>query len=79
MEKRIETKADEMLMRLRREKKMNVLELQAALGVDRDVVDQWISIFEAHGLVELVYPPNPVEPPYVVIKDGQKPGTAKEV
>lgn len=70
MEKRIETKADEMLMRLRREGSMTLPELEKALGLPRPLLEQWIATFEAHGIVSLVYPPNPVEPPYVVVKDG---------
>jgi len=71
MEKRIETRADELLMRLRREKSMTLPELEKAMGVKQALIEKWISLFEAKGLVELIYPPNPIDPPYVVIKDGK--------
>ncbi len=79
MEKRIETKADEMLMRIRREGKMNILELEESLQIDRATVELWTSIFEAQGLVDIVYPANPIEPAYVVIKEKKKRGTATKV
>lgn len=71
MEKRIETKADEFLMRLRREKRMTLPELEKAMGLSQELLEQWISLFETRGLIELIYPPNPIDPPYVVIKDGK--------
>lgn len=77
MDKRIETKADEFLMWLRKEKKMTVPELEKALGVSSEVLDEWIYLFEARGIIELIYPPNPVEPPFVVIKDGKGRSTKK--
>ena len=79
MEKRIETAADEMLMRLRREKRMSVLELEEALGVPRETIEAWVGVFEAKGLVQMVYPANPIEPPYVVIKDEREQRPAEEV
>ena len=71
MEKRIETRVDEFLMRLRREKRMTLPELEKAMGLSQALLEQWISLFEARGLVELIYPPNPIDPPYVVIKNGK--------
>ncbi|MCK4327107.1 MAG: hypothetical protein KAW41_01385 [Candidatus Diapherotrites archaeon] len=70
MEKRIETTADEFLMMVRREKKMSLPELQKALGVKRHLLDEWIGMFESRGMIELIYPANPLSPPYVVIKNG---------
>ncbi|MFC2174498.1 hypothetical protein ACFLQ2_01380 [archaeon] len=68
MEKRIETQADDLLMMLRREKRMSVPQLQKALGVESMLLEKWITIFEANGTVDLIYPANPIDPPYVVIK-----------
>ncbi len=71
MEKRIETKADEFLMWLRHEESMSVPELEKALGIGGEVLDEWIYLFEARGIIDLIYPMNPLEPPYVVIKHGK--------
>jgi hypothetical protein len=71
MEKRIETKADEFLFWIKKEGKISVPALTRALKIDRDLVEQWISMFEAHGTIELVYPANPVMPPYVVMSSGK--------
>ena len=71
MEKRIETRVDEFLMRLRREKRMTLPELEKAMGLSQELLEKWIALFEARGFVELIYPPNPIDPPYVVIKDGK--------
>ena len=70
MEKRVETRADEFLMMVKREKRMSVPELQKALNIDGRLLDDWISMFEARGLIELIYPANLINPPYVVIKHG---------
>lgn len=79
MEKRIETKADEALMRIKHEGKMTVPSLQKALGVNAIVLEQWVNIFESRGLVEVVYPANPIEPPYVVIKNDEQEKPSKKV
>ncbi len=71
MEKRIETKADEFIMRLRHEGRMTLPELEKAMGLSQGLLEKWIALFEARGLIELIYPPNPIDPPYVVIKNGK--------
>ena len=71
MDKRIETKADEFLMMLKHEDSMTVPELEKALGLSGEVLDEWIYLFEARGIIDLIYPVNPLEPPYVVIKHGK--------
>ena len=78
MEKRIETKADEFLMMLKHEDSMTVPELEKALGIDSKLLDEWIYLFEAKGIIDLIYPVNPLEPPYVVIRHGKK-RTAEEI
>ena len=69
MEKRIETRVDELLMRLKHERSMTLPEIEKAMGLKQELLEKWISLFETKGLVELIYPPNPIDPPYVVIKD----------
>jgi len=69
MEKRVETRADEFILMIKREKRMSIPELQKALGVRRGLLDDWVSMFEEKGMIELIYPANPLSPPYVVIKE----------
>ena len=68
MEKRVETRADEFILMIKREKRMSIPELQKALGVKRSLLDEWVSMFEEKEMIELIYPANPLSPPYVVIK-----------
>ncbi len=67
----IETKADEFLFRIRKEKKMTVPEMQKQLGVNDEVMEKWIVVFEENGLIERVYPANPLRPAYLVVKHGK--------
>jgi hypothetical protein len=76
VEARIETKADEFLMRIRRETKMTLPEIEKTLKIPPDLLEEWIGIFEARGLLERVYPANPYEPPYVISTYGKKKGGA---
>ncbi len=71
MQDHIETKADEFLYRLRKEKKIEVPKIQKQLKISDEVMEMWIIVFEDNGLIERVYPANPLRAPYLVIKDGK--------
>jgi len=69
MKDHLETKADEFLFRLRKEKRITVPKLQNQLGIADDVMEKWIIIFEENNLLERIYPANPFRPAYLVIKN----------
>ncbi|MBN3037102.1 MAG: hypothetical protein JW834_01510 [Candidatus Diapherotrites archaeon] len=71
MENRIETKVDEFFMRIIRDRRVSITQLKKETGVTDEVIERWISIFEKDGFIERVYPTNPLEQPYVVLKHGE--------
>ena len=68
MKERIETKVDEFLMLIREKKKVPVEDIKARLGISTQLVEKWIATFEKRGIIERVYPSNPLDPPYLVMK-----------
>jgi len=72
MKERMETKVDEFFMAIREKHRVPVEDLKVQLGVDDDLLEKWIIIFEERGLIERVYPANPLDPPYLVIKHGKE-------
>lgn len=73
MKERIETLADSFVMMVRDRNKIPLAEIKKLFkDVPEDVVDKWISVFEKKGLIELVYPANPMVPPYLVAKYGEE-------
>lgn len=67
-----ETEVDAFLKLVRERKKISLREAASALGESEVVVEEWATILDRSGLVKLVYPGNPMESPYVVLKE---PGT----
>lgn len=65
----LETKADEFIFRLRKEKRLDVPKLQKQLGISDEIMEKWIIVFEENGLLERIYPANPFRPAYLVIKN----------
>ncbi len=68
-----ETEVDAFLRLVKERKKISLKAAASALGESEVVVEEWATILDRSGLVRLVYPGNPMESPYVVLKE---PGTS---
>lgn len=66
---KFETEVDAFLKLVRARKRVSLREAASALGESEVVVEEWATILDRSGLVKLVYPGNPMESPYVVLKE----------
>lgn len=64
-----ETEADDFLRLVKEKKKLSLREAASLLKESEVVVEEWATILDRSGLVKLVYPGNPMESPYVVIRE----------
>ncbi len=64
-----ETEVDDFLRLVKEKKKLSLREAASALGESEVVVEEWATILDRSGLVKLIYPGNPMESPYVVLRE----------
>ncbi len=64
-----ETEADDFLRLVKEKKKLSLRDAASLLKESEVVVEEWATILDRSGLVKLVYPGNPMESPYVVLRE----------
>jgi len=64
----IKTSIDGFLALVNERKRMTVPAAAKALGVKEEIVEDWATVLSRRGMVELVYPENPLEAAFVRVK-----------
>lgn len=65
------TEVDRFLALVQERKRISLREAASILKEGEAVVEEWATILDRSSLVRLVYPSNPMESPYVVLREAQ--------
>ncbi len=67
---------DEIYSLAKKKGQVTLEQLAEHTGVSEEKIEEWCTILDKEGLIELVYPTNPLAPPFIQIpKEGKKEGT----
>lgn len=74
----IETGVDKLLDLVQEKKEITVMDAAKKLKVPEDKVESWGRILSDEGILELIYPANPLNPPFLKVFSKEAPEKKKE-
>lgn len=68
----VQTKIDEMLELVKGEGEIALGEISEKMEIEKSKVEKWGRALDRFGLVDLVFPENPLRNPYLKVKNGEE-------